>query len=309
MLREELVPLLDARDFNAAEKLIDRVERRRAVTAAGLAKMQADCALAAPAMVTPYDIREHLDKAQLLTQVQLAWAEFSCRYYRTSVTLARQAGHDAECRKAIDDLRSAARCVYTVIRDSLARAYFSYPHDVLGKYEFLAADGVYLEDLQRLPTRFDLETDSAGKGLRLRNIATSATAAADSTYRAGFYDPANAVDGKQGTPSGGVWIAKETASPHRLEMRFPTAMLRGIVVNWACDATRDWIAQDFSVEIHAGAQWTRVAQQKDNRQALTVIKLEPAVRADQVRIEITRGSPSRPRLAAVNEVELLAIPD
>jgi hypothetical protein len=91
-------------------------------------------------------------------------------------------------------------------------------------------------------------------------------------------------------------------------LRFAAApLLRGIVVTWARDVTRDWVAQDFSVEIHADGRWRRVSQQRDNRRASTTIRLDTLVRVDQIRIEITRGSPSRPRLAAVNEVQVLAI--
>jgi hypothetical protein len=308
LLQQEMVPALDAQDFAAAEELVARIERQKAITAAGLARMRADAGVATPTMITRYDIREHLDKALLLAQVQWTWLDFCCRYLRAAVDLARQVDTAAPSRNTLDELRAAARTAHASIRDALARAYFSYPHDVLGKYEFLAADGPFLQDLERLPLRLALGVAGAGKRLRLRNVAATAKASADSSYRAGFYDPANTVDGKQGTPSGGIWVAAETAMPHHLTLQLASApRLRGIVVHWPRDAARDWVAQDFAVEIHDGGQWRRLSQQRENRQLLTVLKFNPTVRADQLRIEITRGSPSRPRLAAISEVELLAI--
>jgi hypothetical protein len=102
--------------------------------------------------------------------------------------------------------------------------------------------------------------------------------------------------------------AAETQTPHFLEVRLmEPEKIRGIVIHWVRDATRDWVARDFSVRLRAERQWRPVLEQKDNRQVATVIKRDSPVRADQVRIEITRGSPARPRLAAINEVSVLAI--
>lgn len=67
------------------------------------------------------------------------------------------------------------------------------------------------------------------------------------------------------------------------------------------------MAQDFSVQIHAGGQWRPVFKRNDNRQTVAIVKLDPPARADQVRIGITRGSPSRPHLAAIAEIQVLAI--
>ncbi len=257
-------------------------------------------------MVTAYSIGEHLDKAILLSQVQLAWLDFLDRYYETALTLARNPDDDG--RKAIDELRTTARSSHARIRDSLWRAYFSYPHDKVGKYEFLARDGLYMQDIENLPARFAMRTDAAGKRLRLRNASLTAQAAADSNYKAGYYDPAYAIDGKEGTPSRDIWVSAETQPPHFLEVRLKEPeTIRGIVIAWVRDATRDWVPQDFSVRLRAEGQWQPVLEQKDNRQVATVIKLDSPVHADQVRIEITHGSPARPRLAAINELQVLAI--
>jgi len=122
------------------------VKARRTATEEGLAKMREHRARAAPTMVTAYSIGEHLDKAILLSQVQLAWLDFLDRYYETALTLARNPDDDG--RKAIDELRMTARSSHARIRDSLWRAYFSYPHDKVGKYEFLARDGLYMQDIE-----------------------------------------------------------------------------------------------------------------------------------------------------------------
>jgi hypothetical protein len=103
-------------------------------------------------------------------------------------------------------------------------------------------------------------------------------------------------------------VSAETRPPHYHLVRLAKAQpIRGIVVKWVRDRTRDWVAQDFSVHLGADQQWRTVLEQRGNCRATTVIQLDPPVQADQVRIEIARGSPSRPRLAAINEVEVLAI--
>jgi len=327
---ERLIPALDAGDFAKAEKLVAEVEAQRAATEQGIAQMLAHRGRAAPGMVSEYPIQEHLDKAVLLCQAQLAWAEFVGKYYQTAIALARSpedARNPFSSRKRVSsvmgDLQAAAVTAHARIRDCLSKAYFSYPHDKLGKFEFLASPDSLLADMAKLSVRFDLQAGADGKRLRLHNVAPQAAVTADSTfpsrYGPGYYEPRFAADSKEGTPGKGIWVSAETAGPHFLELSFtqpPT--VRGIVVHWPRDATHDWIPQDFAVRICADKQpptrqsfgdgaWTTVLDVKDNKEPVAVAKLEQPAKLAQVRILITRGCPSRPNLAAINEVEVLAV--
>jgi hypothetical protein len=307
----KLVPALDEGNLREAEKVLTELEGQRAFTERGTALMRAQRDRAQPAMVTEYPVHEHLDKAILLAQVQLAWAQCVCSLYRSVIELARNPEGESG-RQAGNQVREAARSAHATIRESLSRAYFSYPHDKLGKFEFLAEPEPFGDGLGKLRVRFSMQIAPDGTRLRLLNCAPQAVVTADSNfpskYGPGYYEPRYAADGREGTAAKGIWVSAETPAEHVLELRFEhTPLVRGVVVNWVRDAGHDWAPRDFSVEVCADKQWRTVANVKDNTESMSVAKLDEPTRVEQVRIVIARGSSSRPLLAAINEVEVLAI--
>jgi len=209
-------------------------------------------------------------------------------------------------------LDGAATSAHRRIREALSKAYFSYPHDVLGKFEFLAGPNPLFEDMAKLSIRFSLQRGADGARLRLQNVAPQAQVTADSTfpskYGPGYYEPRFAADGKEGTPAKGIWVSAETAGAHFLELAFAKPVnVRGVVVTWAHDEAHSWIPQEFRIQVGDGNQWRDVLDAKENTDPTAVAKLEPPARVEKVKIAITRGAPSRPRLAAINEVQVLAI--
>jgi len=151
-----------------------------------------------------------------------------------------------------------------------------------------------------------------GRRLRLLNCAPQAVVAADSnfpsTYGPGYYEPRFATDGREGTSGKGIWVSAETPAEHFLELRFEhPPLVRGVVVNWVRDAGHDWVPRNFFVEVRVDQQWKSIANAKENKESMLVTKLGEPTKVEQIRIVITRGSPSRPRLAAINEVQILAV--
>jgi hypothetical protein len=315
MASDRLVPALDEGRFDEAETALAELRVQRAFTEKGLSEMLSQRDHAAPTMISQYPIKEHLDKAVLLAQVQLAWTEFVEKYHQTILHLARKPEDEGDCKRALNDLRTAATSSHARIRECLSKAYFSYPHDKLGRFEFLANPDPLLADMAKLRIRFSLQTGPAGKRFRLHNVAPQAEVIADSNfpspYGPGYYEPRFAADGKKGAPNKGIWVSAETQEPHFLELRFPNPVtVRGVVVHWAYDEAHDWTPQDFSIQAYvsaSGGGWKPLLQVKNNREPIAVAKSELPARLARVQIVITRGSPSRPHLAAVNEIEVLAI--
>ena len=221
--------------------------------------------------------------------------------------MARRPADDAFCDQVRRRTRAAAVANHGQIRSALARAYFSYPHDKLGKFEFLATPEPLLDDLARVRASFRVARDASGRLVAVKNVCRGAKVAADSVYELAHYDPKFAIDGVRGTPSQGVWVSKQAAGEHFLEVRFDRAQpLRGVIVDWVRDETRDWVASEFRVEIGRAGKFQAVLEARDNRQPSAIAAIDPPRLADAVRVVIVRGSPRRPRLGAIEEIQVLA---
>ena len=82
--------------------------------------------------------------------------------------------------------------------------------------------------------------DASGRLVPVKNVSRGAKVVADSVYEMAHYDPKFTIDGARGTPSRGVWVSKDTPGEHFLEVRFDRPQpLRGLIVDWVRDATRD----------------------------------------------------------------------
>ena len=244
-------------------------------------------------MITDYPFDEHAEKAIQLTRVQRAWLRFVRAAYETALAVAQHAAQPDRCTAAVQQLREAGQAEHAGIRDALDKAYFHYPHDHLSKLEFIADPQSIVDALAELPLRVRLTAGPDATRYVLRNVASQAVAAADSNYAPSHYGPQYTIDGLHGDPSRGVWVSAETTAPHWLQIALPQPQkVRGLVIQWVRDATRDWVPRDFHVRVFTNGVWQTVSDIRDNREPITVAALEPPAVIETVRIEITRGSPS-----------------
>ena len=146
------------------------------------------------------------------------------------------------------------------------------------------------------------------EGATLENVSPACVARADTTYAAGYYEAEYVVDGKMGTLSRGIWVSAEIDPPHALEVTLKEpAHLAGLIVEWARDDRRDWAPQDFAIERWHEDAWRCVLRQTNNTLAQAVVRLEGLPEMTKLRIVVHRGPKSRPKLAAISEVEILAV--
>lgn len=307
LLLEKVLPCLESGRLTPLQKMLSESRAGRATTEQGLAMMQAARPRAQSSFLCQWPLEEHLEKAICLARTQLAWLDFVAQYTEAALDLARRPADDAFCAQVLGRTRAAALANHGRIRQALARAYFSYPHDKLGKFEFLAAPEPLLDDLARVRASFRVACGASGRLVPVKNVSRGAKVVADSVYEMAHYDPKFTIDGARGTPSRGVWVSKDTPGEHFLEVRFDRPQpLRGLIVDWVRDATRDWVAADFRVEIGRQGKFQSVLEARDNRQPSAVVAIDPPREADALRVVILRGSPHRPRLGAIEEIQVLA---
>ena len=308
LLWKHLLGALLTDDLAEVRRLVKSADAKRQATQDGLAMMAAARARLAPSMVSNFPIDRHAKKAILLAKVQLAWCELVCDLCRSGLALYDRANDSTRSDEIVAQALAAASRAHTQIRANLADAYFSYPIGKLGKFEFLQ-DATFTQDLlQRMRARLAVRPTDMPEDATLENISPACVARADSTYAAGYYEAEYVVDGKMGTLSRGIWVSAETDPPHALEITLTKpARVAGLIVEWARDDRRDWAPQDFAIERWHEDAWRCVLQQTNNTLAQAVVRLEGLPEMTKLRIVVHRGPKSRPKLAAISEVEILAV--
>jgi len=308
LLWKHLLGALLTDDRAEVQRLIKSADAKRQATQDGLAMMTAASARLDPHMVSDFPVKGHARKAVLLAKVQLAWCLLVCDLYRAGLALSGHAGDSARNDEIVAQAVAAARRAHIQIRACLAEAYFSYPIGKLGKFEFLQ-DATFTRDLlQRMRVRLAVRPADMPEGTTLENVSPTSVVRADTTYAAGYYEAEYVVDGKMGTLSRGIWVSAETDPPHALEITLREPIrVAGLIVEWARDDRRDWAPQDFVIERWHEGQWQPVRRRTGNTLAQTVVRLENLPEMTKLRIVISRGPKSRPKLAAISEVEILAV--
>jgi hypothetical protein len=147
-LTKEIVPALKKRDFAVVDSKIAEVIAREEATEQGLRLMLAAGDRRGATMVS--DLPPDMQKAVELVRVQRSWLRFVRAVYQTARALAENADRPERNAEALDVLRAAGKAEHAEIRRALDRAYFHYPHDKLGKYEFLADPKIVLAALRPL---------------------------------------------------------------------------------------------------------------------------------------------------------------